>query len=509
MGFQTGPLPFVPFQNSVTRLHIQRQIVTVSISALGFATAQGNTAAVCNGGSPEIPASWPWSANKWTTSFVCRPAIEVDPTLTGIDRWQSLLKIALKDCFASTSATSETPVFLASCNGAIAGFDQPSWRASFDSTVLLAATPWSGARLRVFSSSCNSGMQALYAAAQAIAAGANEAVVIAADILSESNQNNFEGLRVLAETPVIPWQANTSGFILGEAAVVLKLTRDRIDDCDAFITGPWLANKLGQDNWLLDVLGRMPSITPQLIIGQGTGPAARDERELAMLRPRIHSDVPITSPLLHFGHTLGASGLLSIALAALTIRKQQSLAGLAMPIKFATDGRPLAQSALKSPDSILIASEALDGSCAAVGVTKRDPVLRDWQHSDREWKKTLPDGPLMHPVLRHIAEVALANRPAEAPDILVVSLEEPLAPAPQAWFGERLLPSGVLEITPGFVSQLISRAWGYAGAALCQVGSTSVDDRWPLTALCQDRGATVAEVAIVGTGDDREIIWNN
>ena len=483
--------------------------MSVSISALGLATAQGNKTSVCNGGSLKFPSSWPWSASEWTTSFVCRPANEVDQTLTGIDRWQSLLKVALKDCFGSWSATSETPVFLASCNGAIAGFDQQSWRASFDSTALLAGTPWAGSRLPVFSSSCNSGLHALYAATEAINAGAEEAVVIAADILSESNQNNFEGLRILAESPAAPWQAGTSGFVLGEAAVVLKLTRDAVADRCAYVTGPVLANSLLRDDAVSDVVGLMPSINPRLLIGQGTGPAARDERELAMLQATIHRGVPITSPLFHFGHTLGASGLLSIALAALTIQKQQSLAALVMPTEFATDGRPLTPSPLNCVDSVLIASEALDGSCAAIGVTKLDQLHGEHKLRDRKWHRASPNGPLMHPLLRLMTTTALLHRPAAPPDVLLVNLEEPLNPASQAWLGERLLPSAVLEITPGFISQLIARAWGFAGPALCRVGSTSADDRWALRDICQERGATVAEVSVVGTGDDREIIWNN
>src|SRR5437762_1596970 len=81
-------------------------------------------------------------------------------------------------------------------------------------------------RLPVFSSSCNSGLHALYAARQVLLSGrANEAVVLAVDILSRSNQENFEGLRVLSDSPM-PWQPTNAGFVLGEAAVALRLVRD-------------------------------------------------------------------------------------------------------------------------------------------------------------------------------------------------------------------------------------------------------------------------------------------
>jgi len=45
---------------------------------------------------------------------------------------------------------------------------------------------------------------------------ADEVVVVAADILSRSNQNNFEVLRVLTNSPMVPWQPTSRGFVLGE-----------------------------------------------------------------------------------------------------------------------------------------------------------------------------------------------------------------------------------------------------------------------------------------------------
>ena len=116
----------------------------------------------------------------------------------------------------------------------------------------------------------------------------------------------------------------------------------------------------------------------------------------------------------------------------------------------------------------------------------------------------------MHPTLRRIAHEARAHRPPQPPDILVVSLDEPLAPPPEAWFGERLLPSAVLEMTPGFVSQLVARSWGFAGPALCLVGNTGGGkDEWGLISACKKQALTVCQVEVAGTGDKREIVWNN
>jgi hypothetical protein len=92
----------------------------------------------------------------------------------------------------------------------------------------------------------------------------------------------------------------------------------------------------------------------------------------------------------------------------------------------------------------------------------------------------------------------------------MVRLAEPLSPPPEARIGDRLLPSAVLEMTPGFVSQLIARCWGFAGPALCLVGDMNGSDAgWDFATLLDELGLVVAQVEVRGIGDKREIVWNN
>ncbi|MFY9825796.1 MAG: hypothetical protein WAM82_30785, partial [Thermoanaerobaculia bacterium] len=77
---------------------------------------------------------------------------------------------------------------------------------------------------------------------------------------------------------------------------------------------------------------------------------------------------------------------------------------------------------------------------------------------------------LQHPLLRRLAEEAPRHRPPEPPDLLVVRLGEPLMPPQRAVIGGRLLPSAVLEITPGRAALEVARGWGYRGPTLCLVG---------------------------------------
>jgi len=501
--------------------------MNIAISSIGLATAQGSAAHIAAGQPLRAPSPWPWPVNGWTTSHICRPAADLNPSLNGVARCQALLQLALAECLGDSPNAAKTPVFLASCNAGAHDFDVASWSSAFDSRVLLEATACVNSRagrLPVFSSSCNSGMHALYAARQILLAGhADEAVVVAVDILSRSNQDNFEALRVLTNSPMRPWQTNSDGFVLGEAAVALKLERATGSD-QVQLFGPTLGNELGRDDGMPRVLEKVSVDTPQLLLGQGTGPFANDEAELAAFRKYFAADVPLATSLVHFGHTLGASGLLSTALAALLERSQQQLSTLTMPTQHASDGRPLnVADNSTSPRSVLVSCRALNGSCAAAGVNRGGDASKDSSpendpRPEKTWHTPAPTSPLMHEVLRRVAIEAPGHRPSVPPDVLLVHLDAPLAPPPQAFIGGRLLPSAVLEITPGFVSQLIARCWGFAGPTLCLVGgnesggaeiAVGSDHGWDLVAAGNDLGLVVAQVRLRGTGDKREINWHN
>ena len=440
-----------------------------SVSGIGLATAQGCSADIFESTAPHPASALPWTANRWNVSRWCYPALGIDSTISGVERWRALAKKALADLKDGESVSRNTPLLVASCNGSASGFQTEAWEQAFDTSLLLKDTPRASERLPVFSSSCASGLHALYAAKQLLAAGAvNEVLVLAVDILSQSNHDNFEGLRVLAEKPETPWQSTSTGFLLGEAAVVVKLTRH---DEIAIV----LQSDLEDHDGLCGVL---ESISPQnvsLILGQGTGPYQTDAAELAAFSTFVGSDVPRATPLTHFGHTLGASGLLSVALGA-----------------------------LKPPGNILISCRALNGACAAVIMDRtKNPNC----NSNDRWKKETIPGPLINPTLKRLASDALDHRPFTPPDVVILRLEKPLAPPASAFIGERLLPSAVLEITPGFASQLIARCWGFAGPALCLVGDVDADVYGLKNAL-RESGLNVFQVNLRGNGDNRAIEWN-
>ena len=304
--------------------------MTVAISAIGLATAQGNTAEILESQPPHQPAELPWTPKKWNVSTICYPAL--DSSLSGVVRWQALVKKAFADL---GELSPGTPLLVASCNGDAS----QNWEQAFDTTALLEGTPWAEEHLPVFSSSCASGIHALYAARQVLTAGVvDKVLVLAADIISQSNHENFESLRVLADTPGPPWQSASQGFILGEAAVVLELARAENGEQ---LHGPVLGNDLDDHDGLSSVLEALSPRDPSLILGQGTGPFQNDTAELAAFSAFINKDTPLATPLTYFGHTLGASGLLAVALGALTHRTQAAIPSLTSPVAETFDGRPL------------------------------------------------------------------------------------------------------------------------------------------------------------------------
>jgi Beta-ketoacyl synthase, N-terminal domain len=396
-----------------------------AISTIGLATAHENS-----------PKELPWQASKWCISRICYPA--VDSTLSGAARWRALVKKAFAEL---EPITSSVPLFVGSCNGDASR----NWESAFDTSVLLQDTPWANEHLPVSSSSCASGLHALYAAKQLITAGAiDQAVVLAADILSQSNHENFESLRVLAESPNEPWRPANQGFILGEAAVVLRLVRAE----EGNFSGPELGSDVGDHDGLSSVIEALSTQEPSSIQSPWFGP---------------------------YGHTLGASGLLSLALA------------------------------VQASTNTLVSCRAMNGACAATIVGA--DVHKKVQKNKNSWRKSVTPGPMMNQTLRSIGLEAFEHRPLESPDVLILRMDKPLSPPASAIIGDRLLPSAVLEITPGFASQLVAKCWGFSGPTLCLVGDVDHDPYGFRNAL-NESGLNVFQVNLRGSGEHRVIEWN-
>jgi hypothetical protein len=322
----------------------------IAITGLGLVTAQGGIADLA--AAPSAPVAMPW-----------HPTRRYRPLIGGAVAGDARLVAAMHAALAGCGGTG--PIVAASCNGAAASWRSEDWRASFE----LGLGP-------VASAACASGMHALYLARQLIAAGAPEVRVVAGEIVAPPSHDNFEALRLLADEPA-PFQPDASGFLLGEAAVALRLVPAASAPDAPRLIGPVLGHDLDGDDGIARALRALAAAGPRspgegppvrrsapgdvaLVIGQGTGPAEADRLELAAIAAHVPAHVPLATPLPGFGHTVGASSLLSVALAV--IAREVEVPALVASHPTARDGRPLG--AHRSRLTAVLC-RALGGACGA------------------------------------------------------------------------------------------------------------------------------------------------
>jgi hypothetical protein len=177
---------------------------------------------------------------------------------------------------------------------------------------------------------------------------------------------------------------------------------------------------------------------------------------------------------------------------------------LALPARFAPDGRALVTGPVAGRETVVVC-RALGGACAACIVGPERPEAG----APGPWRPPAPLPPLRDRNLRRLAASAPAHRPPRPPDLLLVRLEAPLVPPPDARLADRLLPSSILEMTPGFVAQLLAQAWGFPGPAVCLVAGTEAEPAVAeIAAACRTVGDDVFRIDIQGRGEDRHVVWN-
>jgi hypothetical protein len=356
----------------------------------------------------------------------------------------------------------------------------------------------------VVSASCASGLQALYLAQRILAAGTREVVVLAVDILSPRSQDNFESLHVLSSAPRPPWRPPSGGFVTGEAAVAILLEQGNHEKDRPWVSGVSLDHDLLAGDGLSRVVSGQSHRMPGVVLGQGTGPDSIDSLELEALGRWVPPDVPVASTLSAFGHTLGASGVLSLALASLAYGHPRPIPTGTVAGDSTSDGRPIGHQL--QGDGALILTRALTGACAAVYL---GPLSDSSEPPTESAALAGPPPECVLQVTRRIAERLASMRPSRLPDVLVTRLHAPLCPAPSVLIGGRLLPSAILEITPGFLLSLVARRWRYVGPSLCLVAderSDAVVEQW-LRALCAS-GLRPGVVTVSGRGDERSVHWS-
>lgn len=172
------------------------------------------------------------------------------------------------------------------------------------------------------SAACASGQTAVELAMRQIASGCcRHALVIGCDIVSEFVTTGFAALGAVSPDICRPYDARRDGLTLGESAAALLLgdSGDAVGrilgasgTCDAaHITAPDLEGVQLQ----LAIRSAIGDIRIGGVIGHGTGTIYNDQAEVSALDavfPEVRP--PLFSLKGNYGHTLGATGVLQLAL---------------------------------------------------------------------------------------------------------------------------------------------------------------------------------------------------
>jgi 3-oxoacyl-[acyl-carrier-protein] synthase II len=203
---------------------------------------------------------------------------------------------------------------------------------------------WLGARgpVQTVSTACASGATALGIAAELLEAGVADAVVAGGyDILCRFVMRGFDALRSLTRDAVRPFDRRRTGLLLGEAAALVLLARERdADRRRAPRLGRLLGHASGSDGAhiaapdpngrglefsiraAMAAAGVQPSAV-DFVSAHGTATPINDRIETAVLKRvlggRAHA-IPVNSIKGYLGHTMGAAATLEAIMCLLASR---------------------------------------------------------------------------------------------------------------------------------------------------------------------------------------------
>ncbi|HTE32069.1 MAG TPA: beta-ketoacyl synthase N-terminal-like domain-containing protein [Chryseolinea sp.] len=194
----------------------------------------------------------------------------------------------------------------------------------------------------VVSNACISGVMALIVGKRMIESGKADHVVVAgADVLSRFVVSGFQSLQALSDEPCRPFDAERKGINLGEGAAAIVLTGkpgELGSDPAVKILGGGLSNdanhisgpsrsgeELGYAIRQALVEADVKQNEIDFISAHGTATLYNDEMEAKAFNIHQLAAVPTHSLKGYFGHTLGAAGVLEVAMCVASLLQNELL----------------------------------------------------------------------------------------------------------------------------------------------------------------------------------------
>jgi len=237
----------------------------------------------------------------------------------------------------------------------------------------------------VVSHACISGLVALITAKRLLQGGKFDTIVIAgADTITKFILSGFQSFQAVSDDLCKPFDANRNGINLGEAAATIilsvndpkgetiKLAGGAVSNDANHISGPSrTGEELFQAIEAAFLESRVDKNEIDFISAHGTATMYNDDMESKAITLAGLQHVPLNSLKGFYGHTLGAAGLLEVAVSIQSLKQGKIVPtkgcdtpGTAMPVNICT------KLTEKNMQAFLKTASGFGGCNAAVVVTK-------------------------------------------------------------------------------------------------------------------------------------------
>jgi len=264
-------------------------------------------------------------------------AIPLSPIDESYQRIYQLLSDVIEKVINQSSLTPEqlaqTSLFLGSSSmdiGAVSSDSERAiWLTKLDHLNLYLIKKYSLSSVNyTFSTACTSSSNALIYATRLVRTGqVKQALVIGCEFYNQLTLKGFCSLELLSEHGLFPFSEKRDGMILGEGVAALLLSKQQSDNsclamldgyssCDSYslTTTEEDGSKIGEVIERSVQLSGLTTQDIQLIKAHGTASVASDRAEANAINRVFGKKIPALALKPFIGHTLGACGVLEVAL---------------------------------------------------------------------------------------------------------------------------------------------------------------------------------------------------
>lgn len=187
----------------------------------------------------------------------------------------------------------------------------------------------------VVSNACISGVVAVVVAQRLIRTGVfDNVIVVGGDEMTEFTTSGFMAFKSVSPNPCRPYDAQRDGLSLGEAVGAIVITADETKSAGVVLAGSAMTNDANHISGpsrtgepLAEAMkqamteAQLTSADISFVNAHGTATIYNDEMESKAMALAELQQCPINSLKPYIGHTLGASGVVEIAIAAEELRR--------------------------------------------------------------------------------------------------------------------------------------------------------------------------------------------